>query len=100
MGTDQTDRYVTYANIDCEGNAKRLMSMLRRQIDDPEKSNAFWEKFKGMLDQIDHPEETNGRKIDEIFLIHTYINNLYEVFEEYKDTAALELLDRIERECC
>ncbi|HKJ04833.1 MAG TPA: N(2)-fixation sustaining protein CowN [Geopsychrobacteraceae bacterium] len=100
MTTDSTDRYVTYANIDCAGNAKKLMKMLRRHIDLTERSNAFWEKFKQMLDRIDNPAGTEGRKIDEIFLIHTYINNLYEVFEEYEDTEALALLDRIERECC
>jgi hypothetical protein len=98
--TGKTDRYVTYSNIDCEGNAKRLMAMLRKHIDDPEKSNAFWEKFKIMLDKIGKPAENSGRDYDEIFLIHTYINNLYEIFEEQHDAAALTLLDQIERECC
>jgi len=100
MMTDSTDRYVTYSNIDCAGNAKKLMALLCRHIDMPERSNAFWEKFKQMLDRIGTTAESNGRKIDEIFLIHTYINNLYEIFEEYEDTEALALLDRIERECC
>lgn len=98
--TTKTDRYVTYSNIDCEGNSKRLMAMLRKHIDDPKKTNAFWDKFKGMLDKIDKPAENNGRTIDEIFLIHTYINNLYEIFEEYDDSEALSLLDQIEQECC
>ena len=76
------------------------MTMLRVHIDDPDKSNAFWEKFKGMLDKIGKPGENNGRTIDELFLIHTYINNLYEIFEEYENQAALSLLAQIERECC
>ena len=96
----ETDRYVTYSNIDCSGNSKKLMAMLRNHIDDPTKTNAFWDKFKGLLDQVGKPAENNGRTIDEIFLIHTYINNLYEIFEEYDDQAALTLLDQIERECC
>ena len=91
---------VTYKNIDCDGNAKRLMAMLRRHIDDPAKSNAFWEKFKGKLALVGKPQENGGRCLDELFLIHTYINNLYEIFEEYEDEAALALLQRIERECC
>ncbi len=98
--TPPTDRYVTYKNIDCEGNSKQLMKMLRRHIDDPEKSNAFWEKFKEKLALVGKPAENNGRCLDELFLIHTYINNLYEIFEEYEDDEALALLDRIERECC
>jgi len=96
----KTDRYVTYKNIDCDGNAKRLMAMLRRHLDDPEKSNAFWEQFKEKLDRIGSPQGNGGRCLDELFLIHTYINNLYEIFEEYDDAAALALLERIERECC
>ena len=98
--TTTTDRYVTYKNIDCEGNSKRLMEMLCRHIDDPQKSNVFWDKFKEKLARVGKPDENNGRCIDELFLIHTYINNLYEVFEEYEDEEALALLDRIERECC
>lgn len=100
MNMHQADRYVTYKDIDCEGNSKKLITMLLQHIDDPDKTNIFWEKFKEKLAQIGKPQANNGRLIDEIFLIHNYINNLYEIFEEYEDTAALELLDRIERECC
>lgn len=100
MKQNQTDRYVTYKNIDCAGNAKTMMAMLLKHIDDPHKSNAFWEKFREKLKQIDSPQENHGRHIDELFLIHTYINNLYEIFETYEDTEALALLDKIERECC
>lgn len=97
---DQTDRYVSYKNIDCAGHAKKLMRLLLRHIDDPEKTNLFWEKFKGMLCQVGKQQENNGRSIDELFLIHAYVNNLYEIFEEYEDADALKLLDQIERECC
>jgi len=100
MDAAETDRYVTYRNIDCEGNSKKLMAMLRRHIDDPQKSNAFWEQFKGKLALLGKPRENGGRCLDELFLIHTYINNLYEIFEEYDDAEALALLERIERECC
>ncbi len=95
-----TDRYVSYKDIDCTGNSKRLMVMLARHIDNPEKTNLFWEKFKEKLALIDKPPVQSDRKIDELFLIHTYINNLYEIFETYDDTEALALLDQIERECC
>ncbi len=100
MKSSSTDRYVTYKNIDCAGNSKRLMEMLRRHIDDPDKTNVFWEKFKEKLALVGKPQQNNGRSIDELFLIHTYINNLFEIFEEYEDAEALALLDRIERECC
>jgi len=97
---EKTDRYVTFKNIDCDGNAKRLMAMLRRHLDDPQKSNPFWEQFMEKLTRVGRPQGNGGRCLDELFLIHTYINNLYEFFEDYEDTAALGLLAQIERECC
>lgn len=95
-----TDRYVTFKNIDCEGNSRRLMAMLRRHIDDPARSNRFWEQFKEKLAQVGQSPQNGGRSLDELFLIHTYINNLYELFEAFEDTEALALLQQIERECC
>ncbi len=100
MSETAPDRYVSFKGIDCVGNSKRLMEMLRQHIDQPERSNPFWEKFKERLDQIGTPLGSGGRACDELFLIHTYINNLYEIFEEYEDVEALELLEKIERECC
>lgn len=95
-----SDRYVSFKDINCEGNSKRLMYLLRRHIEDPEKGNPFWDKFKEKLDLVGQPAQTSGRELDELFLIHTYINNLYEIFETYDDQPALELLEQIERECC
>ncbi len=100
MKAGTTDRYLSFKNIDCEGNSKKLIQLLRRHIDDPEKSNAFWEQFKTKLALVGKPEKNGGRCLDELFLIHTYINNFYEIFETYEDNEALELLERIERECC
>lgn len=96
--TCKTDRYVSFKNIDCEGNSKKLMELLKAHIDDPAKSNLFWEKFKDRLATVG--QEVAGRTIDELFLIHNYINNLYEIFEEQDDDEALALLDKIEQECC
>ena len=100
MTSTTSDRYVTFINIDCAGNSRRLMELLRRHIDDPARSNPFWEKFKEKLALVGLPQENGGRSLDELFLIHTYINNLYEIFEEFEDEEALRLLQQIERECC
>lgn len=54
------DRYVSYQNIDCAGNSKR---MLRRHIDGPEKTNAFWEKFKQKLAQVGQPQQNHDRSL-------------------------------------
>jgi N(2)-fixation sustaining protein CowN len=96
----KADRYVTFKGIDGDGNARRLMAMLRRHIDDPAKTNLFWEKFKEKLVLSESPDANHGRHLDELFLIHSYINNLFELFEEYEDQEALTLLRQIEMESC
>lgn len=65
MEPDDTDRFVTCKNIDCEDNSRRLMTMLRRRIDDPGKRNVFGEAFKkkrtlaGLSARIAEPPATN-----------------------------------------
>lgn len=94
------DRYVSFAGIEGESNARALMTMLRRHIDDPHKSNHFWELFKEKLARVGQPETNGGRCLDELFLIHSYLNNLRELFELYEDQPALALLEQIEAESC
>lgn len=98
--TSKTDRYVSFAGIDGDGNARELMRMLRCHIDDPDKNNRFWELFKAKLDRAGKPTEADGHCFDELFLIHSYINNIRELFERYDDQAALALLEQIEAESC
>jgi len=95
----KTDRYQSFIGIDCEGNSRKLMAMLRRHIDDPAKSNPFWEKFKDKLAEAARPI-AGHRRLDELFLIHAYINNIRDFFEEHDDEEALRLLAQIEEECC
>jgi len=97
---EKTDRYVTFIGIEGDRNARELMAMLRRHIDDPARSNLFWELFKQKLDRAGQAGENGGRCLDELFLIHSYINNIRELFEEYDDQPALALLERIEIESC
>jgi hypothetical protein len=94
------DRYVSFAGIEGDKNSRKLMVMLRRHIDDPLKANRFWEMFKGKLDLVGKPDENSGRCLDELYLIHAYINNIREIFEEYDDQPALALLEKIEMESC
>jgi hypothetical protein len=97
---EKTDRYVTFIGIEGDRNSRELMVMLRRHIDDPDRSNRFWELFKEKLDRVGQPGQNGGRCLDELFLIHSYINNIRELFEEYDDQPALDLLERIEIESC
>lgn len=94
------DRYVSFVGIEGDKNSRELIVMLRRHIDDPLKSNRFWEMFKGKLALVGKPDENSGRCLDELYLIHAYINNICELFEQYGDEEALALLEKIEAESC
>jgi hypothetical protein len=98
--TSKPDRYVSFIGINGDGNSKVLMGMLRRHIDDPERTNLFWERFKEKLDNVGAPVKSSGRCLDELFLIHSYINDIRELFETYDDRDALKLLEQIEEESC
>jgi len=95
----ETDRYVTFKGIDGDGNARRVVAMLRRYIDDPAFANPFWDKFKEKL-VMAATGAVNGRHLDELFLVHSYINNIRELFEEHDDQDALALLHQVELESC
>lgn len=94
------DRYVSFKGIDGDGNARQLLVMLSRYIAQPQFTNPFWEHFKQKLALCNSGESASGRKIDELFLVHSYINNLHDFFEEQNDHEALALLARIEAESC
>lgn len=98
--TTKPDRYTSFIGIEGDANAHRLMALLRRHIDDPAKDNRFWELFRAKLARVGQPDANGGRCLDELFLIHSYINNIRELFELYDDQAALQLLEQIEAESC
>ena len=89
-----TDRYITFDGIDCDGNARILMSYIHKHIDDPQKTNKFWDYFRKKA------EGGNGPKPDDLFLIQSNLNQIRELFELYEDSEALALLDVVEIECC
>jgi hypothetical protein len=69
--TSTTDRYTTFAGIDCAGNSLRLVQAIRRHIDDPAKTNKFWEAFKVKLA---HAElEPVKRKADQLCLLCSHV---------------------------
>ncbi len=93
---EKPDRYVSFKGIECAKNTHQLITMLRQHLADPEKNNPFWEKFEQFLK--DAESGVSGK--DYLFLIHSYINNLEEFFEDVADQEALRLLKKIEVECC
>lgn len=100
MAGKKTDRYVTFNGINGDGNSRRLIALLRRYIDNPATSNPFWEKFKEKLTLASSLPGTPGNRRDELLLVHSYINNIRELFETHDDREALELLQQVEEESC
>ena len=91
---EERDRYISFVGLDCNGQAHRLIAMLLPYMDDPARSNGFWQLFAKKL------SPTSGPRHDELFLIHAHINILRDQLEMHADTAALQLLEQIEQECC
>ncbi|MET0028407.1 MAG: N(2)-fixation sustaining protein CowN [Candidatus Thiodiazotropha sp.] len=89
-----TDRYISFDGIDCDGNARRVMQCIERLIAQPGGNNAFWEYF------MKKREGGSGPKPDELFLIHSNINQVRELFETWDDEEAMALLVELEEECC
>lgn len=93
-GCKKTDRYVSFGGIDCDGNARMVMGHIERLTAQPERSNAFWEYFKKKR------AGGSGPKPDDLFLIHSNINQIRDLFETCGDEAAMALLVQVEEECC
>jgi hypothetical protein len=87
-------RYISFIGLDCDVKAAQLMAFIHHHVGDPAHSNAFWEYFKKKA------SGGSGPKPDDLFLIHSNLNQIRELFEQREDNEALMLLDRIETECC
>ncbi|MDO8989491.1 MAG: N(2)-fixation sustaining protein CowN [Sideroxyarcus sp.] len=90
----ESDRYITFNGIDCNGNASRVMSMIERNLPEAGTSKPFWEYFMAKR------KPRSGPAPDDLFLVHCHLNQIREFFEERADAEALELLSQLEEECC
>jgi hypothetical protein len=93
-GCKSTDRYVSFQGIDCDGNARRIMECIDRNLAIPGRSNAFWDYFSTKR------VGGSGPKPDDLFLLHSNINQVRELFETCGDDEAMRLLEQLEEECC
>jgi N(2)-fixation sustaining protein CowN len=90
------DRYVSFVNIDFEGNMARVLAHLRRHIDNPETGNAFWDRFMTRLAAIEAGENAIT---DKLLLLHSHVYYMVELFEAQDDETALQDLKRLEEQC-
>lgn len=94
---DTPDRYVSFKGISCDENSANLIVAIRRHIDDPTRTNAFWERFKTLLAKAD---AVRARTADGLCLLCSHVYYIEELFEEYDDAEGLALLRKLEDECC
>jgi hypothetical protein len=90
----ELDRYISFDGIDCDGNARRMMSMIELHLPEAGASKPFWEYFMAKR------TPRSGPPPDDLFLVHSHLNQIREFFEERGDAEALELLFKLEEECC
>lgn len=90
----ETDRYVTFCGIDCDGNADRLMATLEKHLaagDGDPKWLTYFKQKQAQQHKLSH---------DNLYFVGAQVNTLYDYFEECEDSEALELLWQLEQECC
>lgn len=87
----QTDRYVTFKNIDCEGKTCAVMARIEDHVaagDSP-----FWDYFRQQR------ELAHDRGLDDLRVLHTYLPTLRELLEDLGDHETLDMLEDLERTC-
>jgi N(2)-fixation sustaining protein CowN len=91
------DRYKSFTGIDCDGQSRELVAAIRRHIDDPSRSDAFWEAFKTKLAEA---SDTGRHPADQLRILCAAVGYIEELLERNGDTAGIALLHRLEEECC
>lgn len=89
-----TDRYISFEGIDCDCNARQVMVLIETLVSQSGEANAFWDYF------MKKRAGGSGPKPDDLFLIHSNINQVRELFETCQDEKAINLLEQLEEECC
>ena len=90
----ETDRYVSFCGIDCDGNARQLMAILDQHLQQQDGDPRWQEYFLGKQQQMLKLGQDN------LFFIGALMNNLYSYLEGCADEEALQLLWKLEQECC
>lgn len=90
----KADRYVTFSDIDCDGNARQIMARIIENVPSAGRSAPFWPYFMAKR------QPKSGPAPDDLFLIHCHINQIRELFDECGDETGQAMLTRLEEECC
>ena len=91
---ERPDRYISFRDIDCDGNAERFVTALRSAMRAGERDDPFWSYFEAKL------EGRNGPKHDALYHIHCNLNPLRELLERWEESELEAMLQALEVECC
>jgi len=92
--TQEQDRYTSFMGLSCDVNADRLIQMLDTNIS-TEKGEYRWQEYFSKKRQ-----EQVQLNHDNLNFVGHQTNTLYEYFASCEDAEALELLYKIEQQCC
>jgi hypothetical protein len=88
------DRYVSFRDIDCDGNAERFVTALGSAMRSGDRDDPFWSYFEAKL------EGRNGPQHDALYHIHCHLNHLRELLERWDEHELEAMLEALEVECC
>jgi len=94
---ETTDRYVTFANIDCYKYASEVLDGIIEVTTDEKFNNQFWDTFKSKIPQT-YRDKNPDEKV--LYLVCANVFYIEELFEVSKHERGLEIMKKCEYDCC
>ena len=94
MSAIPPDRYLTFTGLECDTQATQIVDRLKQLILAPDTSSLYRTYLTQKLD------EQQNRNQDDLHFVHSQINVLMDCFKACNDQEGLQMLERIEVECC
>ena len=89
-----TDRYLSFAGLDCDAKARELVAGLRQAMSQGgRRQDPFWNYFEAKLNG------TKGPIHDELYHLHCHLNDLRDLIERSDEPELAILLETLEIEC-
>ena len=92
--SEKTDRYISFDGIACDEHARRIVLSIRDCLGDLARPSPWQAYFETKL------SESERRGHDDLYFVGSQVNTIRELFEQHGREEALDLLERVEEECC
>lgn len=94
----EPDRYVSFKDIDCFGNAKAVVDEVLLVLEHERYGNPFWEQFVTKIPSSYYENDTKDEKL--LYLVCANVFYIEELFENAEHEKGEEALKRCEFDCC